>query len=93
MKRALGTCLLSLFFVAAPVLLPVHADSFTPGHPCHAERTTFYSNATYTRIVGVDEYVCWMGHYVTGQRTPYSIYGYIEQCCAVCANGVCGIEP
>jgi len=72
----------------------VLADHFTRGNPCHAERTSYYSDATYTTVVGVDEYVCWEGHYVSGTRTNYYIHEDFGECCEVCTStGVCGIQP
>jgi hypothetical protein len=94
MRKVLGVCaILVLFLFAAPTPLPA-ADSFSRGNPCHAERTTYYSDATYSQVVGVDEYICWEGHRITGQRTIYYVYEYICQCCSVCTSrGVCGVEP
>lgn len=84
--------LLSLILLLVPVV--VLADYFTRGNPCHAERATFYSDASYTTVVGVNEYICWEGHRVWGTTTPYYTYEYLGQCCSVCTNtGVCGVEP
>lgn len=94
MKKVLSICVLLLFFFVAPIVTPTSADSLSRGNPCHAERATFYSDATYSQVVGVNEYICWYGHRVTGQSSPYYVYEYIEQCCTNCTSqGVCGIEP
>ncbi|HEY9283821.1 MAG TPA: hypothetical protein VIP46_10235 [Pyrinomonadaceae bacterium] len=90
LRLVLGLALLAVLLLPAVVL----ADFYTRGNPCHAERTTYYSDATRTTVVGVDEYICWGGHRVTGQRTPYYTYQYLGQCCSVCTSqGVCGVEP
>lgn len=94
-KRLRGALMpLALTLVLIPAVVALAEDFFTPGQPCHAERTTYYSDASRTTVVGVDEYICWQGHRVWGQRTAYYRYRYIGQCCEVCTNtGVCGIQP
>ncbi len=83
--------ILALSLVPAVVLA---GDYFTRGNPCHAERTTYYSDAGYSTVVGGNEYICWQGHYVWGQATPYFTYEYLGECCSVCTStGVCGVEP
>lgn len=77
------------------LLVPIAAlaDYYTPGNPCRAERATFY-DASWSTIVGVDEYICWDGHRKWGQTTNNIIHEDFGPCCTVCtANGVCGIEP
>ena len=93
MKRVLSICaLLILFFIAAPAVHP-SADFFSPGNPCFAERTTYYSSPIYSQVIGVDEIICWSGRSFTGQTSPYATYEYLGQCCTNCVNGACGIEP
>lgn len=84
--------LLALTLLVVPVV--ALADYFSPGHPCRAERTTYYSDASYNTVVGVDEYVCWQGHYVSGTTSNYYIHQDLGECCEVCTStGVCGIQP
>lgn len=91
-KLRLGSKLLLLAVLLVPTV--ALADSFSRGNPCHAERALYYSDANHTTVVGGNEYVCWEGHYVWGQVTPYYSYQYLGQCCSVCTpQGVCGIEP
>ena len=90
--RSRWTLLLLAVLLVTPVVL-AHVPSFSQGNPCHAESTLYYSDATYTTVVGGNEYICWHGHSVWGQWTPYSTYTYHGACCDTCTNGVCGIEP
>jgi hypothetical protein len=99
-KLRLGAKLLLLVCLLVPTVILAQVPSFTRGNPCHGESTLYYSDATYTTVVGGNEYICWSGHHVWGQWTPYPIYTYHEQCCSNCAappgpppHGVCGIEP
>lgn len=93
-KLGLACKLLLLVCLLVPPVILASDTYFGPGQPCHAESTLYYSDATYTTVVGGDEYICWSGHHIWGQRTPYFIYTYHEQCCEVCTpNGVCGIQP
>lgn len=99
-KLRLGCKLLLLVCLFVPTVILAHVPSFTPGNPCHGESTLYYSDASYTTVVGGNEYICWSGHHVWGQWTPYYIYTYHEQCCTNCArppspppHGVCGIDP
>lgn len=71
------------------------ADYWYRGSPCHAERAIYYSDATYTTVVGGDEFICYEGRHVWGQKTFYSIYEYIGPCCDACIRGSCsgGVEP
>lgn len=80
-----------LILVLAVVVPAAFADYFTPGNPCHAERTTYYENGA---VVGVDEYICYQGHNVWGKRTSFYTYEYFGKCCTRCTSqGVCGLEP
>lgn len=94
LKRLPVSWKLLLLVVLLIPAVALAADFFTRGNPCHAERTTYYSDASHTTVVGVDEYICWEGHRVTGQRTSFYTYQYLGQCCSVCTSrGVCGVEP
>jgi hypothetical protein len=94
MRKVLGVCtILILFLFAAPAALP-SPDYYGRGNPCFAERTTYFSDANHTTIVGADEYICWDGHRIWGQRTSYWTYEFLGSCCSVCTStGVCGVEP
>ena len=93
-RRVLQTMVVvALVLSVAPAAF---ADSFTPGWPCKAERTTYYSSAAHTTVVGYDEYICDEGHSVTGERSAYSTYQYLGACChaGACKYGQCGgLEP
>lgn len=82
-----------LIALLIPVVALAHTPSFTRGNPCQAESTLYYSDASLTTVVGGNEYICWYGHSVWGQSTPYSSYTHNGSCCDTCTNGVCGIEP
>lgn len=70
------------------------ADSFSPGNPCFAEGTYYYSDSSHSTLVGANEFICWYGHRVWGQTTNYYRYQYYGPCCTYCTSwGVCGIEP
>lgn len=94
-RLRLGSKLLLLATLLVPTVAFAY-DHFAPGNPCHAEGITYYSDASHTTVVGVDEFVCWSGHQVTGQSTPYYSYTYYGRCCserACTSDGVCGVEP
>lgn len=89
-RRVLQTmAVVALVLSVAPAAF---ADLFTPGWPCKAERTTYYSSAAHTTVVGYDEYICDEGHFVTGERSAYSTYQYLGACChaGACQYGQCG---
>ena len=51
-KLRLGCKLLLLVCLLVPVVILAHEPSFSPGNPCHAESTLYYSDTTYTTVVG-----------------------------------------
>jgi hypothetical protein len=86
--------LLLLVILLVPTVVLAHTPSFTYGNPCHEESTIYYSDATYTVVVGGNQYYCWWGHHVWGEWTPYSTYTYHLRCCAThnCVQGLCRLE-
>lgn len=93
LKRMLGSRWLILALALA-VVPAAFGDSFSPGNPCLAERTTYYSDASHTTAIGGNEFGCYWGHYVWGQTSSFYSYENLGPCCSVCtAWGVCDIEP
>lgn len=84
-----------LLALAMTLVVPaVFADVFLPGAPCLAERSTYYSDASKTTVVGVAEFICYVGYRQTGQVTSHWTYENLGPCCSNCLPwGVCGIEP
>lgn len=79
-KRAIAVLLLvAALAVTVGTLLP--ADT-AQALPCRESTTDFYSDATYTTLVGWREVTCW-GIYKWGEFTQYKIV-YVGEWCPGC---------
>lgn len=81
-----------LRLLAILIVPAAFAGTYAPGHPCYAEQTLYYSDATHSVQVGADQIFC-DGRYVWGEHTDYYQYQYLGPCCSYCVAGSCGIEP
>lgn len=80
--------------LAVLVVVPIaFADYWLRGVPCHAERTTYFSDASKTQQIGVGEFICWQGFHMTGQASAHWNYEYLGPCCYCPSGNTCEMEP